>query len=232
MGNFDSFNRQKNDYFHYQSEYDNEKTLYDLMITEAYNLHGVCMTYFVTTYNTQYNRIWGEDNDRRWERQFEFMAYTELPKEETNWTKYGIEPFDTVIVWVSKRHFEEASKYDSAGTKRLELSAYIPKIGDIIRLQYSQYYYEVVDVSQEEEMFHQTKHSWELTVRPYKNEHLGFQADEFPFQTSASMPGAIAVTSAADIFDISETINEKKSPIIFSAGPCEAPRNKNKYGWW
>ena len=44
MANFDYFTRLPSDvYFnHFNSNYDNERLLYDLLITEGYNKHGVC----------------------------------------------------------------------------------------------------------------------------------------------------------------------------------------------
>ena len=226
MGNFDHFNRDKDkDYFDYLDKYDNEKLLYDLVLTEAYNLHGVCMTYYTTTYDTNYNRIWGEDNDRRFERKFEFMALTELPKEEDNWTKFGIEPFDTVTVWISKRHFNEASKYDYNGRLQPELSPYIPKVSDIIKTQYNDYYYEVVDVGQEEEMFHREKHSWELTLTPYKNEHISASSPEFDDITNIN-------NNDVDVLDITSAVDVSKIDIVFSASPNEKPIDRNQNGWW
>jgi hypothetical protein len=44
--------------------YDNERKLYRKLTTEAYNKFGVCMTYYVVSYDTQYDKIYGEDNDR------------------------------------------------------------------------------------------------------------------------------------------------------------------------
>ena len=223
----------ENDFFNYcRNEYDNERLLYDLVLTEAYNLHGVCGNYYAVTYNTNYNRIWGEDNDRRWERRFSVMMYMDLPKEEDMWSKFGIEGIDTLILWISKRHFSEASKYDSNGKLQPELTNYTPKVGDIINTEYSNYFYEIVDVSQEEEMFHQGKHAWELTVRPYKNEDLGFQASDFPYQVSGTMPEAIHVTTATDVLDISDVIDQEKLDIIFSASENDKPIDTDQNSWW
>jgi len=224
MGNFDSLSREKNQWFNYLTAYDNEHTLYDLMLTEAYNLHGVCSTYYVVSYDKNNNRIWGEDNNRRFERKFDFMSFLELPKEEDNSNKFGIGLLDSITVWISKRHFEQASKYDSNGEDQTN-SSYIPKAGDILSIDYSNFYYEIAEVSQEEEMFLQKKHSWELTIIPFKNEHNDFV-------TSANMPDLFSIVENQDVFNIADSINDYKMPIIFSAGSCEEPKNNDKYGWW
>jgi hypothetical protein len=187
MGIFDDFERESNEFFRCVTrDYDNERLLYDSLVSEAINIHGVEMIYYALTYDVNYNKIWGEDNDRRYERCFAFMAYYELPKEDNNFTKLSIEPFDTVIMTISKKHFENASLYDSEGFRQPQLSAYKPKIGDIIKAGYSNYYYEIVDINQEENMFLQSKHTWTFTVKPFKNEHHSIQESELPFQQNDS----------------------------------------------
>jgi len=183
MGNFDDFDREKNEYFQFQSSaYDNERQLYDSMLAECYNIHGVEMVYYILTFDTSYNKIWGEDNDRRYERCFAFMSLLELPKEDNNTTPFGLEPFDLVQVNVSKKHFENASLRDSNGYLQPQLSAYKPKVGDIIKSVYANYYYEIVDLTHEDTMFLQHKHSWTFLVKPYKNEHYDIKTSELPFQ--------------------------------------------------
>jgi hypothetical protein len=166
MGNFDDFSRVRNSYFNTEtSAYDLESQLYDVLLNEAFNKHGVEMYYYIVSYNTEFNRTWGEDNNRSIARKFRFMSYYELPREDESFSQFGIEDLDVFKIFISKRHFMCASKYT-------EEEEYTPKIGDIVRPTYSNKYYEVISVEQEEEMFHQRKHAWELILKIMRDEHI------------------------------------------------------------
>jgi hypothetical protein len=192
MGNFDEYNRDHNEHFEYvTSAYDNEKLLYEKMVAECINIHGVEMMYYVLTFDINYNKIWGEDNDRRFERCFSFMTLYELPREDNNFTQLSIEPFDVVMMTVSKKHFEQASKCDSNGYKQPQLTSYKPKIGDIIKSEYANYFYEIVDVSHEENMFLQSKHTWTFTCKPYKHEHHEIKESNLSFQQETSFDAGL-----------------------------------------
>lgn len=183
MGNFDDFDRDKNDWFEYTtSAYDNERELYEKLVAESINIHGVEMVYYALTYDVNYNKIWGEDNNRRYERCFAFMAYYDLPREDNNYTVLSLDPFDVVNIEVSQKHFEQASKRDAYGYIQNQLGSYKPKIGDIIKSDYANFYYEIVDVNQEENMFLQSKHTWTFTCKPFKHEHHNVEESEFNFQ--------------------------------------------------
>ena len=218
MGNFDSFSREKNEWFNYLTAYDNEKNLYDLMLTEGYNLHGVCLTYYVVSYDKDFNRIWGEDNNRSFERKFDVMSYFELPKEDEQWNKFGIVGLDTFQIEVSQKHFAQASKYSADGV--LSYDSYIPKAGDIVKSEYSSFFYEIVEVSQEEEMFLQGKHSWSLSVTQYKNEHISASELDFPEIN-------VINNNDVDMFNIKDDIDEKKTDILF-----DGIGNNSPFGNW
>lgn len=139
--NFDHFSRTQNTEFfnHINPLYDNERKLYDLIVTEQYNLHGMALTYFVVSYNTQYDRIFGEDNDRRVERKFDFMAYMDLPTDQKSYSVLGITSTDIIRAHVSMSHFNVASSfdldgaYDDTGISGIYPSIQ-PRAGDFIRL--------------------------------------------------------------------------------------------------
>jgi len=71
-----------NNYYGSVGNYNNERELFDVLVTEAYNKHGVCMDFYVTSYDKDYDRIWGEDNDRSFTRRFKVMSFYRLPREE------------------------------------------------------------------------------------------------------------------------------------------------------
>jgi hypothetical protein len=150
--------------------YDSERELYSVLQMEAFNQKGVNLEYFVISYDTEYNKVWGEDNDRVYLSAFNIMSYYELPEETEIWNKYSIEGIDTFHIYVNKLHFN----YITGGNGIFPLEdGYEPKIGDFVRAIYNNYYYEIINVNHTEQMFLQFKHCWDLIVRPLKNEHIG-----------------------------------------------------------
>lgn len=160
MGNFDNFDRcTPNPYFNFSdSSHDNERNMIGVIINEVYNKYGVCMEYYVTTYDTTYDRIWGEDNNRCYVQNFNVNGFFNLPREDKIWSKFGIEGIDEIVLWVSKRHFEAVS-YDKATGKSYKR----PQIGDIIKSDYSNYFYEITEVAEDTGQYLQSsQYIWEL----------------------------------------------------------------------
>jgi hypothetical protein len=147
--------------------YDNERELYSILQMESFNIKGTPVEYLAISYDVEYNKIWGEDNDRNYLSAFDVMAYYELPQETEMWTKYSIEGIDVFHMFINKLHFNKIS--GGSGIFPLD-GGYSPKIGDLIRSVYNNFYYEIVNVNHTEEMFLQFKHSWDLIVKPFKNE--------------------------------------------------------------
>lgn len=209
-------------------KYNNERELYDLLITEAYNKHGVCMTYYITTYDINYDRIFGEDNDRRFVRKFNFMAFFTLPREEKLWNKFGIAGMDQFSIFVSKRHFKIASRYNFDQTSANAYDSYIPQVGDIIMSDYAKYVYEIVEVKEEVGMYLLSKqHVWEFIVKPFRDERIVIPPD-----VSATMPEMTKYANrSTDIFDNRTIIDSKKDSIKYIPKPCEKDP-QNPFGNW
>jgi hypothetical protein len=224
MGNFDTFSRQKNTYFHHQDDYSNEKMLYDLLVTEAYNLHGVCMTYFVTSYNTSgTNVIFAEDQNRNVLRFFDFMSYYELPKEEKLFEKYGIAGLDNFHIYISTRHFQTASTCDNNGTVGIN-TAIQPKVGDFIQANYNNFVYDILSVKETVLQFLQGQHSWDIIVKPYINNNI-------TANISTSAMNVSAILNPPEIFDIGNIINNKKDQIIYNQPVCEENKSTGQGDW-
>lgn len=172
MGNFDYFARvpNKNFFSYINSAYENESTLYDKLMTEAINKHGTTMVYYVISYDTTFDPLFGEDNDRRVVRYFPVMVYYELPKEDKLWSPVAMQVIDNFHLYISKRHFVAASKLDTNMAQTF--TAYTPKVGDIIKAKYNDFFYEILSVQEEEEMFIQRKHSWDIVVKQYTRQHI------------------------------------------------------------
>lgn len=212
MANFNDFPRIDPiwQFNHFSSAYDNERKLYDLLITEAYNLNGVCCSYFPVSVNTSYDKIFGEDMSQQIQRSFEIMAYFDLPRETKTFSTQGQLWIDKFHIYISKRHFAAASTDN-----------YLPKIGDLVRSQYNDVYYEVLSVKAEEEQFLQAKHSWDLTVRVYVDKHQSVNPE-----TSASMGSLPEYVDKSDLFNIGEWINNEKGNALYSPEVTEcAPKD-------
>lgn len=203
------------------TNYNSERQLYDLLVTEAYNKTGTCMTYYVTDYDTTKDKLFGEDTDRTVLRSFDIMAHGELPREEQLWSKFGIEGLDNFQIFVAKRHFTAASSQDS-------YDATVPRIGDMIYMDHNNRTYDVIDVGQEEEMFLQGKHTWIITLSPHQDTHIALSAD-----TSATMGDISAATDqTTDEYDISSYIENEVSAVEFDTSGDSGDAPSTVWGDW
>jgi hypothetical protein len=220
MGNFDTFNRGENPYFDFGDGYQADKNLISVIINEVYNKYGVCMEYYVTTYDTNYDKVFGEDNDRCYVRNFDVNGYFNLPREDKIWSKFGIEGTDEIVLWISKRHFQAVS-IDKETGKSYER----PQIGDIIKSDYSNYFYEITEVAEDTgQYFQSNQHIWEVYIRPMK--------DEFICTAPELSASAIAdVTNIDDIFNIDNDIDIEKEDILYKPEEGEKPSN-DPFGNW
>jgi len=193
------------------SAYNNERKVYSRMTSEAINKYGVQMEYYVTSWNVERDKIWGEDEDRKFARKFKFMGYYSLPREDKLWSKFGIDGMDTFSIFVSKLHLSGASTYDFSGTSAM-YDSHIPIIGDVVKSVYNNYLYQITEVKEEVGMFLLSKqHVWEFIVKPYFDEHISLSAD-----TSATMIEMSAFTDRqTDIFNVTSAVDAKKPPILY-----------------
>jgi hypothetical protein len=221
MGNFDDFSKDQNPYFDVSSPaYDNDKNLMAVMVNEVFNKFGVCMEYYITTYDTNYDRVWGEDNNRFYIRNFEFMGKYELPREDKIWSKFGIEGSDEVTIWISKRHFTAASIDPNNG-----ISYVRPQIGDIIKADFSNYFYEITEVAEDTgQYFQSNQFIWELSVRTMKDENISTSPE-------LSASDIASVTNLNDIFNIDNSVDVEKEPILYKPQKGEKPK-EDPFGNW
>ena len=226
-----------------QTVYNNERSLFDIMGTEFINFHGVAMTYYITTFDLDYDAIWGIDSDRKFIRCFDIMAKFELPSEEDIYTKFSIEGIDTFKLFLTKRHFAAASRqvgtipssvtFESTGGGRVcpPFDEYEPKIGDYIKSKYNKLFYEITYITDTDEMFLQGKHSWTLTVKVFKDEHIKI-SDTISEETSAAMSDLDIYTNKdTDLFDMTDNINNKKDDILYNPQSNEKPKD-SAWGEW
>jgi len=197
------------------NSYDGERELFKVTQMEMYNKFGVPVIFYKTTYNKQYDKIWGEDGDRYiteyWE---DVMSYFTLPREDKMWSSFGIEGMENFSMYVSKEHFD----YITSGT--------IPRIGDIIQTEYNNNLYEIVEVKSEAGMYLQSKEfTWELIVKGYKVE------ENLSLIGSLSGAPISKYITKPDIFDIKNDIDIAKEDKLYTPPPSEKPSN-DPFGNW
>ena len=225
MGNFDSFlNSGRSDFFHFSGDdYKGENFLISSNIAQAFNNLGMCFRFYVRTYDVDYDRIFGEDNNSRYVRYFDFMGMYQAPEENKFFTQFGIEQTDEVTIYVSKLHFRSAS--NDPKTKQ----EYIPKLGDLVEAKGTKFLYEIVSIPKvtDYSYYQSLNIVWEFCLRPYKNEHL--DVDESIKNTTLNM--MTDKDGTADIFDIRNIIDSKKEEILYKPKPTEE-NVKNPYASW
>jgi len=238
---YEEFIPMPNEFFSFNqnSGYDGDKTLYKRLQAEAFNIYGTPMMYYVITYNTAYDPMFGEDNNKRIYRRFPINAVFELPKEEDSYARFGLENLDNFEMHVNQLHFTEASKYQTSGlelypperdtTKTQVYTSYTPSVGDILRAEYSDVYYEIVSVHQEEEMFLQDKHAWRFQVRVFRDENLSLTPT-----TSGAMTEISAVSNIDDILEVNDYITSSVENIKYTSGASEESSNQPDIndGWF
>lgn len=231
MGIFDNIPRIKTLAFDYldSSCYDNEKLVYKKIVNEVYNNYGTRCYYYIVDYNTSRDVIFGEDNDRYIIRKFPLQAYFNLPPHQDMVSMFGIEEMDDFKMYISKLQLSAASTLDCTdryGETSGTFPMYAPMEGDLIRPNYSSEIYEILHIMDTEEQFHQDQHTWEVTVRKYRDLHFSISGTQ-----SACMSAISAYTDQQDMFDIADFIDTIKTDVLVSGAPISANPDDPFGGW-
>jgi hypothetical protein len=194
--------------------YDNDRELAAMVNMEAWNMYGVKIVYYKATYNTNYDRIWGEDGDRHVTEFWNVMSYFQLPRENKVWGKFGIEGVNDFSMFISKEHF------------RFKTDDYIPKIGDLVLALSDNKFYEITEVKEEAPMFMLSKqYAWELICRKMKIEQ------DISVSPALSATPIAQMYNTKDIFNINNNIDIDKEPILYEPIKGEKPVN-DPFGKW
>ena len=239
VGNMSNYDINYNsEYFHFQknTEYNKDRELFKVLMCENFNIYGTNCIYYPITFDTDYDKLFGEDNNRSIIRKFEIKTYFSLPKEEENYSVFGIEGLDVFDMYISKKHFDVASKLHVDANLFPSVSASLkdiypsdrPNVGDIIYTKYNNKYYEILDVGEEDEMFLQYKHSWTLRVKEAKNEHLSLSAT-----TSASMSDINDdLITREDITRLNDYISSADDNVLYTSSVGEEVDTTNPLNGW
>lgn len=220
---YDEYSAMPNNFFQEENpEYDADSKLYDILLTEAYNINGVPMTFYVVGYDTSKDPIFAEDTNKSIERKFDIMAYYELPEEVETFSSFGIDFTDNFHIYVSMRHFSVASKYNQNGEPN-KYPSYIPKVGDLLKAKYNNFYYEIVNVKKEEQQFLKRPHTWDMIVKSMKVEHHNVKAE--------AKDGIQNITNMDDVLGINGPLNTKKDNVNYDISHTEEPPS-DLFGNW
>lgn len=208
----------------YNQSYDRERELVATILAEQYNHAGVRSEFYMTTFDPSYDERFGDDDDRRIIRKFEVMVWYQFPKEDKTWSMFGIEGLDNFQMHCSKLHFDEASTCDATGNPGM-FDMHIPQIGDIIKVSFNNYIYEIVEVKEEEMMAYQSKrYAWAFTVKPFVNEKQG--VEDLPLDDEVRR-----AVEASDIFDVSDAVRIAAEKINYDPQSGD-DIDHDPFGYW
>ena len=154
---------------------DNERELYNTLITDTYNKFACTWVYYPTTYNITYDRVFKEDQNKFVIRGFSAIGYIEdIPAEHKSWHLEGIVGLDIIRAYFSISHFTEASTY--SGVTSGVYGTYSPTVGDICYLTPNNVFYEVINVKNTIEQFMNRPNNYELTLRVFRDNKMTVSA--------------------------------------------------------
>lgn len=201
------------------NDYQNEKTLYSVMESEAYNKFGIQTLFYPVSINS--DKVFGEDNNRVVQRSFQIMGYTEggtLPYEGRNVSTMGIVSTDNFALHVSIRNFNYVSTFDSFGTSGV-YPTYEPKIGDLLYFRYNNRFYRILMVKKEFEIFLQAKHTYTFIVEGFKD--LSYNISQELIDANDPILTISSGTTSKDMFDLKNTIEIEKEKVLYKPANTE-----------
>jgi hypothetical protein len=196
--NFDHLSRLPKPWFkRHAPKYDNERKLIADMGAEMINHHGVLCEYILISNDPSYDTLFGDDRNRRVIRKFLVMVYFDLPAEDDRWSSFGIEGLDNFSMIASIKHFSERGKLDVLP----EQAIYSPRVGDIIKPMYNNFYYEVTAWydGMTSMNFLQLDNVYEIVVNKMTDDHIN--------DPDNLINSSIRPLGAQDIFDDTDFIN-------------------------
>jgi hypothetical protein len=213
---------------------DNERELYDTLITDTYNKFASVWVYYPTTYNITYDRVFKEDRNKFVVRAFSAMGFIEdIPPEHKTWQLEGIMGMDIVRAYFSIDHFTEASTFSGITSGIYE--TYQPTVGDICYLTPNNVFYEVINVKTTVEQFMNRSHNYELVLRVFRDNKMTVSADSptLPF-TDPIYTVCTSAQSATERFHDYLAINPEISVLVSAIEyvPKPGEKSSNAFGGW
>lgn len=153
--------------------YASEAALVSSLTSEAYGNYGFEVQYYVKDINTKIDRLYGEDPLENVVRRFKLQMYTDqIPALQKQYELQGMIYTEILTCQCTIQHFYEASQLTYPDlTPGFE--PYEPKIGDVIYIEYSDLYYEIVNVKAfaDGSTFLSTPITYSFNLRVWRNNH-------------------------------------------------------------
>lgn len=184
-----------------------EAALMSSLTSEAFGNFGFQVQYYIKDISTKQDRLYGEDPIENVKRRFTLKMYAEqLPAYQKTYTLQGMTYEEVITCMCTIQHFMEASRYEY-GTNQIKYNSEVPKIGDIIYLEYSNLFYEVINVKTfaEGTSFLSSPITYTFTLRIWRNNHQNIDENN---ENSDNMDTLRAFTELDEIFDIDEKTSE------------------------
>ena len=153
--------------------YKAEAALVSSLTSEAYGNFGFEVQYYLKDIETNKDKLYGEDPLHNVERRFKLQLYTSnIPTMQKNYELQGMVYQELITCQCTIQHFYEASQLSYPDMKSI-YEPEVPKIGDIVYVEYSDTYYEVVNVKEfaESSTFLAVPMTYTFILRVWRNNH-------------------------------------------------------------
>lgn len=150
-----------------------EAALMSSLTSEAYSNFGLEVQYYIKNVDLKHDRLYGEDPLENIVRRFTLKMYADsLPSLQKTYTLNGLDYQEILTCQCTIQHFMEASRLEY-NTFEQKYDIAVPKIGDIVYIEYSDLYYEVINVKTfaDGTTFLSSPITYTFTLRVWKNTH-------------------------------------------------------------
>ena len=153
--------------------YKAEAALVSSLTSEAYGNFGFEVQYYLKSIETDKDQLYGEDPLHNVERRFILQLDTSnIPTMQKNYELQGMVYQELINCQCTIQHFYEASQLSYPDMQSI-YEPEVPKIGDIVYVEYSDTYYEVVNVKEfaESSTFLAVPMTYTFILRVWRNNH-------------------------------------------------------------
>lgn len=190
-----------------------EAALMSELTSEAYSNFGITVQYYIKDISIARDRLYGEDPLENIVRRFELKMYAEsIPSMQKTYELQGMIFQEIVTAQCTIQHFRDASTLEW-GTNRQIYESTVPKIGDIVYIEYSDTYYEVINVKSfgEDTAFLSTPITYTFSLRVWRNSHENVDMYE---ENADDMNEIRGYTELDEVFDLEKGgVNEPTSKV-------------------
>jgi hypothetical protein len=128
--------------------YKAETALISELTSEAYSNFGFEVQYYVRDMNTKKDILFGEDNIPNVVRRFILKMYTDsIPQMQKSYNLQGMIYTELITCQCTIQHFYDASQLSYPDLQDI-YEPIEPRIGDIVYIEYSDTFYEIVNVKE------------------------------------------------------------------------------------